>query len=457
MTPAPRPNHGPYREIDVVEGGGRARKGRLEFNLDRDLKFSTEVLESYAFAQWEAVIYDAMVVAASIEYGDRLIMRSQHGWSRAIALRIPVDDPRRWNAPDLRNALHDAAEFPTGDHWMISFVKRGSAVSGPSQPLLQLPANAETILAYSDGMDSRAVAGIVGAELGNKLIRVHVGSKLRDEQHLKGKREPFAAVPYSISIEQSNKETSARSRGFKFALITGIAAYLANPNQIIIPESSQGAIGPVLIGVGHSYQDYRNHPFFTTRMEVFLHALLGRHIRYVFPRLWATKGETLRQFVTITSDNSWRSTKSCWRNSQWSSVNGKLRQCGVCAACMLRKMSVHAAGLTEDSDIYVCADMHAPTLREAVDRGFTRWSRAYEEYAIAGALFLDHLADMACKDGSHIVKRHASLLAPALGIETGDAQSRLEAVLHQHTKEWRTYLSSLGAGSFISRWVRTEQ
>ena len=33
------------------------------------------------------------------------------------------------------------------------------------------------------------------------------------------------------------------SRGFKFAMISGLAAYLTGANKIIIPESGQGLSG----------------------------------------------------------------------------------------------------------------------------------------------------------------------------------------------------------------------
>jgi hypothetical protein len=39
--------------------------------------------------------------------------------------------------------------------------------------------------------------------------------------------------------------------------------------------------------------DYRNHPLFTRRIERLFAALFGRSIRFVFPRLWHTKAETL--------------------------------------------------------------------------------------------------------------------------------------------------------------------
>ena len=121
----------------------------------------------------------------------------------------------------------------------------------------------------------------------------------------------------------------------------------------------------------------------------------GKDLRFSFPRLWYTKGETLREFSLLPDGNSWRHTKSCWRNSRWSSLNGKLIQCGVCAACMLRRMSVHAAGLSEEPGTYICTDLSARSLEEAIHPDFKRKSPAFEQYAIAGALHLDHMADMA--------------------------------------------------------------
>lgn len=69
----------PEHFIDVVEAGGQPRNGRTAFDLGRDLKFSTAALESYAFARWEPLIYDAMMLAAAIEYADRATKRPALG------------------------------------------------------------------------------------------------------------------------------------------------------------------------------------------------------------------------------------------------------------------------------------------------------------------------------------------------------------------------------------------
>lgn len=110
--------------IDVVEVGRRARKDRIVLDLGHDLEFSTEALRSYAFARWEAVLYDAMVLAASVEFADRAIKRPSRGWARRIGIRMPVHDLARWTAPAVSEALHEALRFLTGDFWSIEFVKR---------------------------------------------------------------------------------------------------------------------------------------------------------------------------------------------------------------------------------------------------------------------------------------------------------------------------------------------
>jgi hypothetical protein len=457
MTLAPASLRIPEKEIDIIEQGCRPKKGRAALRLDRDLSFSTTSLESYAFARWEPVIFDAMVVAAAIEYGDRIVRRPPRGWARRISIRVPVHDPDRWRAREVSEALKDTIEFLTGDYWSISFVKRRGKVPSPPQHYLNLLVPTKAVLPYSDGMDSRAVAGIVGASLGAGLVRVRVGSKSWDRPKNGNGHEPFTTVPYDVPCNMPNRDATSRSRGFKFALISSIAAYLTDAEEVIVPESGQGAIGPALITVGHAYPDYRNHPLFTKRMERFVRALLNKEIRYVFPRIWNTKGETLHEYVAVSGDNDWASTRSCWQNNRWSSVNGKLRQCGVCAACMLRRVSVHAAGLIESADSYICTDMAAETLEAAVDPNFTRFTPAFREYAIARVLHMDHLADMALEDARPAVRRHALLLGSALGIPTREAEERLIDLLQRHAKEWKSYMDSLGAQSFVKHWARCKQ
>ena len=157
------------------------------------------------------------------------------------------------------------------------------------------------------------------------------------------------------------------------------------------------SVSPDLVPVGQAYEDYRNHPLFTALMETFLFALLNHPIRFSFPRLWNTKAETLGEFLVHESnDQQWKLTRSCWQSSRQVSVSGMKRQCGICAACLLRRMSVHAVKKEEPIETYVWEDLTVSCFENGATPGFEiKKSRgAMYEYAIAAVLHLDHLANL---------------------------------------------------------------
>jgi Queuosine biosynthesis protein QueC len=444
--------------IDVVEPGVRPRRGSIGCRIGKNVEFSTASLESYFFARWEPVAYDALLVAAAVEFGDRIRRRPAFSWQREIELHIPVHNPERWKQKQVADSLHESLNFLTGDRWSIEFYQRQKEVEQPQQGMLSIQPGVDAVLPFSNGLDSRAVAGLLGRELGCRLVRVRLGSELQDREGISRRREAFTSVPYRVLPgRHAFVESSARSRGFKFAMISALAANLAEANQVIIPESGQGALGPTLVPVGQAYEDYRSHPLFTRRMEKFLHALFGRPISFSFPRLWYTKAETLKQFVEeCEGRSSWSQTWSCWQQSRQVSVDHRKRQCGICAACMLRRLSVHAAGLSESPKSYVWENLSATTFAAGAAASFPakKITPGLREYAIAGALHLDHLAGLSLSPrGARTVSLQAFQLAGALGLSEEDTRTRLERLLQQHTSEWRNFMSSLGPNSFVADWA----
>jgi 7-cyano-7-deazaguanine synthase in queuosine biosynthesis len=444
----------PEKKILVVEAGRTSDipEGCISVELEHDICFSTAGLESWALANWNPIVYDALVLAAVIEYADRSVKRPPLGWARKFDIQIPVHAPKRWSASALEK-LHDAVGFLTGDNWNITLVKRKKIAPSPPQQYLNIPRGAKAVLAYSNGLDSRAVAGLLHRELGDKLIRVRVSSGKTEAAAKSRKHLLFTSVPYSVSVKEVDRESSARNRGFRFSLISGIAAYLTNADKVIVPESGQGVWGPALVTVGHAYPDYRNHPMYLKKMTLFLEALLGKKINYTFPRLWSTKGETLSAYYQLNNSNDWKDTKSCWQGSRQASMNGKLRQCGICAACMLRRLSVHAAGLTEEKEVYICEDLAAPTLDAALG-SFKKAGKSFREYALAGVLHMDHMADLADLDSRRVLERHAVLLGPILNTPIDDVEKLLLSLFQKHRDEWESYLTSLGTQSFLRQWTR---
>jgi hypothetical protein len=440
--------------VCIAEGAGRSPSGWIRCGIGENFDFSSESLASYFFAEWEPVMFDALLLAAAVEFCDRIKRRPSLGWAREFELRIPVHDPTAWSRKEVADALEDVLEFLTGDRWRIEFARRKNEVTPPQQGLFTLPrANSPAVMPFSDGLDSRAVGGLVAKELGDRLIRIRLGTKSHDRP----KRAPFTAVPYRVRPGEGRRfvESSARSRGFKFALLSGLAAYLAGAERIILPESGQGAFGPALVPVGHAYEDYRNHPLFTLKMTAFLKALLGRDLPFEFPRLWFTKGETLREYVSQFGDAAadWADTRSCWQDNRQVSVDGHRRQCGICAACMLRRMSVHAAGLKEAPDTYVWESLAAKAFEDGAVAGFDKIPRQ-RDYAIAGALHLDHLAGLRRSPiHGHALELGAHRLAQSLGRPRTEIRVRMDCLLGQHEREWMAFTESLGTESFVSAWI----
>jgi len=459
VTNGPKPHLAelPSLKVDVVESGTRTRKGCLRCEIDTNVSFDTEKMESYFFAQWEPVLYDALLVAAAVEFCDRTQRRPATGWGRNIELRVAVHEVGRWRNSDVSRALHDTLTFLTGDRWQIEFCARRRCAAVPRQRQFSLGGDKAAVIPFSDGLDSRAVAGIVSRQLGDALVRVRLGSKKLAGGKRARRHEPFTSVPYKVRTgPRPFSESSARSRGFKFALLSGLAAYLANAGRVIVPESGQGALGPSLVPVGQAYPDYRSHPQFTRHMQTFFKALLDFSLRYDFPQIWRTKGETLAQFVSECDGGaSWLSTWSCWQQNRQVSVERKKRQCGICAACMLRRLSVHAAGLDEPQSGYVWEDLRAWTFEAGATSAFDRRkiTDRMREYAIAGTLHFDHLAFL----------RHSPRNEPALALSAFqlsqacelpeiEVRARLDRMLRQHEAEWRNFIDSLGERSFIATW-----
>jgi 7-cyano-7-deazaguanine synthase in queuosine biosynthesis len=361
----------------------------------------------------------------------------------------------------VSDLLHNALSLLTGDSWSIAFTARKDKYPEVRQSCLPIPNSAQAVIAFSNGLDSRSVAGLMAAKMGKDLVRIRLGPEKKDKLVGQNGHEPFTSIPYRVGGAGVRlPETSARSRGFKFSVISLAAAFLGQVRRIIVPESGQGALGPVLVPVGHAYADYRNHPQFTNLMEDFGAQLLNRTIGYEFPRLWHTKGETLAAYMELDPQSKvWSDTWSCWQQSRHASVDHKKRQCGICAACMLRRMSVHAAGLNENSARYVFERLNVPNIEDgmAVSSAQPKVGDAMREYALAGTLHLQHLSELH-QDGAK--KRGLDRIARQVGRLTGltpnESEAKASRLISQHRKEWVAFVDSLGADSFVANWAKGE-
>lgn len=441
---------GLLHELHVVEQAkaipSRPAKGHVNVCIGPEIRFDPRPLDAYCYEGWRNIHYDLLLLCAAVEYADRRWGRGAVVWARNIHVDLPVLELDTWLDSINQELLIAALCQVTGDNWGFSFRKWEGPFPYKShqRPLFEKEGK-KLAIAYSDGLDSRCVSELFNKDDVAVLVRV-----AKDKLRLRDQERPFDRLPFSVKVN-SACETSARSRGFKFATISAIAAQLSKVSLIIVPESGQGALGPVLHTLLHVYPDYRNHPIFFRRMELFIQSLLGLDVRYEQPRLWSTKGETISEFLALpkTSAEQLIDTRSCWQQRHNVHVGGKRRQCGICAACLLRRMSLHAAELTEPSDTYAISDLNCTSFEQALKQHASfKASNTLVAYGCAGVRHLSELAALA-SHSEDMLRSHASELSSALGCPTKEVLLKLRSLLQAHEKEWMGFLSSLDENSFL--------
>ncbi len=440
------------KHLIVVENDAAAISqsvpGAFVAAIGSQIVFDPSGFDRYNVKGFDPRHYDLLVICAAIELADRRWKRP-YTWERSFELSIPVFDLKRWTRDDVGQALRAALSMLTGDKWHFHFRKaKAGAQFGNRQLPLAFAQKWKFAIAYSNGLDSRAVSALCGPPEETLCIRVS-----GDRQRRAAGDSHFDRIPFKVQGSRG-RESSFRSRGFLFAAITAVAAHLAKIDRIVVPESGQGALGPAFLPPHGVHRDYRNHPAFFRKMETFLSASLDSHARFEQPRLWSTKAQTLVAFLQIPKREQLHltDTRSCWQ--QRSIVNvGRRRQCGLCAACLLRRMSLHAAGVCEPRNVYVVSDLSANSIAVAlvnISSGVDR--QIMIEYGTAGFRHFQHLAEMAVWNDRKI-RVHVSQVAAALGATNHETNHNLRKLLEQHASEWAAFVAFQGKQSFLLKWM----
>lgn len=443
----------PY-SLRICEESERYKGRNPSCHIGTDIQFSSDELEQYCFSSWDSLIYDLFLLIASVEYCDRIVTRSTTLWGRRIQLAIPVHDVSRWRG-EAQERLVEALNFLTGDAWDIHFRARKTPVEEPHQNFLPIRDKTSIVLPYSDGLDSRIVGYLTENASEDRLVRIRVTGH-RFGQYRNGTKErPFASIPYKIKYRSNHLEPSFRSRGFKFNLLSAIASYLLDGNRVIVPESGQGALGPKFVQVGQAYPDYRNHPLFLKKLSTFFASVAGYNINFLFPRIWHTKAETLKDYIRLGGDD-WANTKSCWRDNRHSSVCREWRHCGICAACLLRRLSVFAAGIEEDKATYIWYSLQSQNFESAACPDYKYKNlKINRTYAIAGVLHLHHLALLSHTEWfDPTFEMDVTRLAEALDLDRNNVERLNSRLWDAHANEWQHFLDSLGPTSFVVQWAK---
>ena len=409
--------------------------------LGRDIRTSSERIARYCIMRHEPIYEDLATLVESMAYWDRLITRSRStGWARQLHIQIPVYEYGQFRRVDVSAALAEAAWFLTGDRWSFEFVVR----KGPApvrQGKLALPQGMmRHVVSFSDGLDSFAQVQLSIAEHGRDAVMLVRAGLSRDRIFPK---VVSLRVPRKFSGVRM-REVSYRTRPLVFYTLAAIAAVITKAEAVVIGENGQGAFGPACLPFADEWWFRSAHPAFIKRWADFLGLVLGRPVRFEQPQLWNTKGEVLSELRERGLVAGWEQTSSCATRPK-----GRYGHhgCGICGGCLLRGVSVQAAGLCSpagDNAFDVCASEDIVCDRDGRERRMLPSERAVAVRAIATMADFARLADS--PQGVSAVDREADLVSPK---DPGTVRAKLLRLLQRHRVEWEAFMNSLPKRSWV--------
>jgi len=317
-------------------------------------------------AQIDTNAVDLITIATAVTAADTFEQRetAADAWSRVMHLHIPVTNERMWG--ELSNRLSSILNFLTGDQWRFTFFKTSMVIPKPksshkAKARLKTLKGLNSVCLFSGGLDSAvgAIDILNGASEYKPLLVSHAyrGDGVKQENIKSLLNSHFGELSYSIlpSLMEELKgktDVSMRGRSFNFLAmaVLGITALRKSNNDteistIIVPENGYISINPPLTRrrIG-SHSTRTTHPYFLNRLENLL-VDAGFHVKFVNPYQFKTKGEMLAECKDqVAIEKAVPLSVSC---SHW---HRKHIQCGHCIPCLIRRSSIHYAGLKKDAD-----------------------------------------------------------------------------------------------------------
>lgn len=113
-----------------------------------------------------------------------------------------------------------------------------------------------------------------------------------------------------------------------------------------------------------------------------------------------------------------------------------------------------AAHINESPDAYVCADLTATSIKEAIPQGIRGWqSDTMAQYGSVGSRHLQQLADLV-QQHDYVLRPHAFEIARVTNSSEGETHDKLKLLLQQHADEWRDFVNAQGENSFLKNWTK---
>lgn len=326
----------------------------------RNALVSISEITSRCIARPDPVIRDLFDISVALYLSDIAVLRGDNeGWTRELELTIPVRDRAFWegNAEPLSRILHQL----THDRIRLAFCHHSGNVYEFEEDTDSTPP--DCVCALSGGVDSMAGATmllradrrpfLITHQSGNPYVRrardrvVETLEEFRPDRlqaacaTIQPRRRSDNAHAYP---SPRNRETSRRSRSFLFISLSVLAAACAGVSEVYVCDNGILTIAlPLSRGRIGSLSTRSTHPVVLMGMNRLLEAA-GAGISVKNPFVYQTKAELIRDILRpVLSPQAIQETVSCWMTGRSS------RQCGGCVPCLLRRISMLAAGLPDEA------------------------------------------------------------------------------------------------------------
>jgi hypothetical protein len=339
---------------------------------------------------------DLVDVAVAVYVADRLCRRhprtaprAEPLWQRQMHVEVPVREPERWSRDGLGDALAELLGYLTDDVWAFTFVPRRAAAARPSESQRGLfpepPPPPASAALFSGGLDS--LAGLVARLAADPAETVvlfcgrtnkRIGAPQRLLLEALARAFPHRVRPVAVGFGLNGRrrgafdqeETSQRTRGFVFQAFGAVTARMAGLGGLDVYENGVGAINlPYTDAQLGSQATRATHPVTLRLMSALLTRVFGAPFAVALPYAFTTKGELCDVLRDAGLARLAGQSVSCDGYPQRSR---RADQCGVCPSCLLRRQSLHQAGLLADdpASLYV-HDVYDASAPDAYERRFS--------------------------------------------------------------------------------------
>lgn len=270
-------------------------------------------------------------------------------WNRTIRAWLPVRDPAYWNG--RRAEIAGIWTDLTDDDLELTFETASKLNPVPRMATEPFPAH-DGVALLSGGQDS-FVGALDLISTGRKpLLLSHTASgatntaQAKVEEHLRALHPDLHRMKLSAhkrnDADFPGTESSQRSRTFLFVGAACVVAAAGGSNQVWLNENGIMALHvPMTAARIGSLSTHTASPPIVERILALASEVLGVELRVDNHLVGKTKPEVVELAVNLGAGDQLQDTVSCW------GIGRSRTHCGICAPCLLRRISCETHGVAD--------------------------------------------------------------------------------------------------------------